>query len=174
MKTGKAFPYKVAAYSCSTCTRYKNTTNFDILTEQDREKWDIHRKTCRLDYPEYSSAYIETAVAPELIKQAYEKGIVFHTLVGDGDNDAIESCNKIQGFYHQLGIPKIKKFECLSHVMRTMMNYLIKDQIIADNDSEKPPVESQPNEMKNMTHSIAGRITHLYRLALENNSEIPT
>ena len=174
MKTGKALAYKVAAYSCLTCTRYKNKANIDILSEKDLEKLDNHRKTCRLEYPEYSSAHIETAVAPELIKQDYDRGIIFHTLVDDGDNDAIESLNKTSGFYHQLGIQKMGKFECLSHVMRTMMNNLIKDQLIADNNSEKVPVESLPKEIKNMTRSIAGRIAHLYRLALENNAENPT
>ena len=174
MKTDKALAYKVAAYSCPTCTRYKNKANIAILSEPDREKWDNHRKTCRIEYPEYSSAHIETAVSPELINQAYERGIIFHPLVGDGDNDAIESLNKTSGFYHQLGIQKIRKLECLSHVMRTMMSNLIKDQLIADNNSEKSPVESHPKEIKNMTRSIAVRITHLYRLALENNDENPT
>ena len=172
MKTGKALAYKVAAYSCPTCTRYKNKANIVILSELDREKWDNHRKTCRLEYPEYPSA--ETAVAPELINQAYLRGIIFHTLVGDSDNDAIESLNKTSGFYHQLWIQKIRKLECISHVMRTMMSNLIKDQLIADNNSEKSPVESHHKEIKNMTRSIAGRITHLYRLTLENNDESPT
>ena len=109
---------------------------------------------------------METAVAPELIQQAFHRGIVFHTLVGEGDNNAIESLNKT--FCDQLGIPEIKKLECLSHVMRTMLTNLIKHQLIA------APVEPHGEEIKNMTRSIAGRVTHLHRLALKDNDGNPT
>ena len=138
--------YKVAAYSRPTCTKYKNKANIDILSEPDREKWDNHRKTCRLEYPEYGGANLETAVAPELITQAYERGIVFHTLVGDGDDDAIESLSKTSRIYQKLGIDQnIRKIDCLSHVMRAMMSDLIRNQLEAGEClMEEASVETQP------------------------------
>ena len=123
-------------------------------------------------YPEYANIHLETAVAPELIKQAYERGIVFHTLVCDGDNDAVESLNDTSRIYQKLGIDQnIRKIECLSHVMRAMMSDLIRNQLEAGEClMEEASVEYQPKEIKNMTRSISGRISHLYRLALEKEN----
>ena len=60
--------------------------------------------------------------------------------------------------------------ECLSHVMRAMMCNLVKDQL----QTGKASVGSQPKEIKYITRSISGRISHLYRLVLENNEGNPT
>ena len=55
------------------------------------------------------------------------------------------------------------------------MSDLIRNQLEAGEClMEEASVESQPKEIKNMTRSISGRISHLYRLALENNDENPT
>ena len=59
--------------------------------------------------------------------------------------------------------------------MRPMMSNIIKNQLEAGKCSmEEASVSSQPKEIKCMTRSIAGRISHLYRLALENNEGNPT
>ena len=175
-KTGKALAYKVASNSCSTCSLYNNKDENATLTERERDNWDAHMGSCRIEYPDIANIHLETAVAPELIKEAYERGIVFHTLVGDGDNDAVESLNITSRIYQKLGIDQnIRKIECLSHVMRTMMSNLIRNQLEAGECLiEEPSVESQPREIKNMTRAIAGRIGHLYRLALQNNDGNPT
>ena len=142
---GKALAYKVASNSCYICTRYQNKDKKSTLSELERQKWDDHSETCPAEYSEYTNYHLETAVAPELIKQAHERGIVFHTLVSDGDSDAVESLNTSET-YLKLGINQnIKRIESLSHVMRAMMNDLIKNQLNeGEGLMEEASVESQP------------------------------
>ena len=135
---------------------------------QDQHNWDTHKPVCQADYSDYATVQLESAIASELLKQAHERGIVFHTLVCDGDNYTVGSLNDSL-VYGKLNIDqKIRKIECLSHVMRNMMNNLMNDQVEAGKSSlEEAPVESQSKEIKYMTRSISGRISHFYRLALE-------
>ena len=127
--TGKALAYKVVSNSCLTCTRYQNKDEKSTLSEPERQKWNDHLDTCPAEYSEYANIHLETAVAPEVIKQAHERGIVFHTLVCDGDSDAVESL-KTSDIYQKLCIiQNIWRIVCLSHVMRAMMNDLIKNQL---------------------------------------------
>ena len=81
-------------------------------------------------------------------------GIVFPTLVVDGDNDTVESLNA-SDIYRKRGIDlKIQKIECLSHVMRKMTNTLFNDRVETGTFSiEEGSVEAQPNEIEYMTLS---------------------
>ena len=86
------------------------------LSEQDQHDWDTHKPVCQADYSDYATVQLESAIAPELFKQAHERGIVFHTLVCDGDNDTVGSLNDSL-VYEKLNIDqKIRKIECHSHV----------------------------------------------------------
>ena len=78
-ETGKVLAYKVACKKCLICKRYQNRKQNGPLSELDVQKSD------------YAAIHLETAVAPEVIKQAHERGIVFHTLVCDGDSDAVDA-----------------------------------------------------------------------------------
>ena len=153
----------------------KNKDKKSTLSELERQKWDDHRETCPAQYSEYTNYHLETAVAPELIKHAHKRVIVFHTLISDGDSDAVESLNTSET-YMKLGINQnIKRIECHSHVMRAMMNDLIKSQLEeGEGLMKEASVESQPKEIKNMTRSLSGKFSHLYRLALRNNEGNPT
>ena len=56
---------------------------------------------------------------------------IFHTLVCDGDNDAVGSLIKSH-IYQNMSIDlNIRRMECLSHVIRAMINNLIKNQLEA-------------------------------------------
>ena len=73
--------------------------------------------------------------------------------------------------YKKLGIDlKIRRIECLAHVMRTMMNKLVKSEMEASKPSS---VESPSNEIQYMTQQVSGNIAHLYRLALQHNDGYP-
>ena len=114
-------------------------------------------------YDDLENVHLESAAAAELIKQAHERGIVFDTLICDGDNDTVESLNQ-SGVYQELGINlTIQKILCLAHVMRSMMKYLYMYQPYS------PEVKSGPKEIKHMNYKICGKIAHFYRLAFENH-----
>ena len=134
------------------------------------EAWDAHKIQCPAEYSELANIHLESAVAIDTLEQAYNRGIVFPTLVVKGDNDTVGSLNA-SDIYKKRGIDmEIQKIECLSHVMRTMMNNLFINRVETGTLSiEKESVESQPNEIENMTLAVAGRITHYYNLALKNN-----
>ena len=173
--TNKVIAYKVATNSCATCSRYQNKVNANTVLPSDQSKFDVHRKICQAEYSDYADSQLESAIAPELIKQAHERGVVFPTVICDGDNDTVESLNKLH-IYQNSGINlNIKKIECLSHVMRNLMNDLTKNQLKAGQVGagkrlmEEASVKSEPKEIKEMSYAISGRVTHLYRLALKNN-----
>ena len=113
-QTGKVLAYEIASNGCSICTRYRNKDTKDELLDDDRLKWDDHKKECQAKYTSSSNIHLESAVAPEVIKQAHKRGVVFSTLVCDGDNDTVGSLNKLD-IYKKLGIDmNIRKIECLT------------------------------------------------------------
>ena len=156
MKTGKVIAYKVGTNKCSGC------------------KLGIHKPDCQAEYFDYANVHLESAIAKNLLAQAHKRGIVFDTLVCDGDNDTVGSLNDSL-IYKNLGIDlNIRKIECLAHVMRTMMNNLFNNEVEAGKSSlEETSVESQSNEIKYMTRQLSGNISHLYRLALQHNDGYP-
>ena len=96
-----------------------------------------------------------------MIKQVHERGIVFDTLICDGDNDTVGALNQSDA-YQKLDINlKIQKILCLAHVMRNMMKYLFQNQ------PYPPEVKSGPKEIKHMDYKICGKVAHFSRLALE-------
>ena len=129
--TGKVLAYKVATNSCCSCTRYRNKEFAGTLSEQDQHNWDTHKPVCQADYSDYATVQPESAIVPEFLKQAYERGIVFHTLVCDGDNDTVGSLNDSLVYGKLNNDQKIREIECLSHVMRNIMNNLVNDQVEA-------------------------------------------
>ena len=57
--------------------------------------------------------------------------MAFHTLFCDGDNNAVVSLNKSHIHQNTCIDLIIKRMECLSHVIRAMINNLIKNQLEA-------------------------------------------
>ena len=127
-----------------------------------RKSWDAHKSDCiEQKYGDYENVHLESAAAIELIKQVHERGIVFDTLICDGDNDTVGALNQ-SGAYQKLDINlKIQKILCLAHVMRNMMKYLFQNQ------PYPPELKSGPEEIKHMDHKFCGKVAHFYRLALE-------
>ena len=121
-QTQKILAYLVISNRCATCSYYRGKEKNLELTVKMRQSWGAHKSNClELPYQDYEDVHLESAVAIELIEQAHERGIVFDTLVCDGDNDTVGSLNE-SGAYHKLDINlKIKKILCLAHVMRSMM-----------------------------------------------------
>ena len=75
-----------------------------------------HKSLCPAQYSEFASVQLESALAlaPVVIRQAYDRGIIFAGLVCDGDNKTIEALKDAR-VYHQLGEDlNINRLECLS------------------------------------------------------------
>ena len=122
--TSKVLAYKVGSSRCIKCTNFQKKDNDDMLSYAESQDWDAHNIQCSAEYSEYANIHLESAVALDILKQAYNRGIVFPTLVVDGDNDTVESLNT-SDIHRKRGIDlKIQKIECLSHVMRKMTNTL--------------------------------------------------
>ena len=102
-ETGKVLANKIACKKCLICKRYQNRKQNGALSELDVQKCGDHKETCTAEYSDYAAIHLETAVAPEVIKQTHERGIVFHTLVYDGDSYAVDALNN-KNIYKNLGI----------------------------------------------------------------------
>ena len=145
--TSKVLAYKMASNHCIRCTNFQKKEDDGILSDAESQDWDAHKIQCSAEYSEYANIHLESAVAHDILEQAYNRGIVFPTLVVDGDNDTVESLNAL-GIYQKRGIDlKIQKIECLSHVIRKMTNTLFTNRVETGTLSiEEGSVESQPNE----------------------------
>ena len=129
-ETKKVLAYDVACNSCSRCISYENKKFANSITEKDLADWDIHKKEeCGITHPNLPSSHLETALAFNIVDQAHKRGIVFSTMVCDGDNNSVEELNKAEVYKKDYGIDTIiEKMECLTHVTRKLMNDLMKYQ----------------------------------------------
>ena len=90
--------YGVACNSCAYCVRLNNRFRDSLITlEQYEVQVAIHEPSCCAEFADYSSVHLESAIAPKVISDALERGIVFTGIVSDGDNkthdvhDSLES-----------------------------------------------------------------------------------
>ena len=128
-ETGKVVSYGVACNSCAFCTETNNQLRDSIITtEQHEERIAIHASVCPAEYADYSSVHLESAIAPKVISDALERGIVFSGIVSDGDNKTHEALLKADVYGHLESGEAIERFECISHVAKRMKSNLNKRQ----------------------------------------------
>ena len=61
-----------------------------------------------------------------IVKEAYKRGIIFTEMVCDGDNNTVETLNE-EKIYQNISLDiHIRKHLCLSHILRRLMNDLMK------------------------------------------------
>ena len=119
--SGKVLSYDVACNSCPGCNEFQLKLNKKQISESDYRVWvENHKSICPAQYSEFASVQLESALAPVVVKQAYDRCIIFSGLVCDGDNKIIEAL-KYARVYQQLGQElEINRLECLSHVAKRM------------------------------------------------------
>ena len=119
--SGKVLSYEVACNSCPRCNEFELKYTREQINDDEYQLWEQNHKTiCPSKYSEFASVQLESALAPVILRQAYERGIIFSGLVCDGDNKTIEALKDAQ-VYHQLGVDvEINRLECLSHVVKRM------------------------------------------------------
>ena len=64
-----------------------------MLSDVESKDWGAHKIQCSAEFSEYANIHLESAVDLDILEQAYNRGIVFPTLVVNGDNDTVESLN---------------------------------------------------------------------------------
>ena len=121
VNSGKVLSYDVACNSCPSCNEFELKLNKKQISESDYRVWvENHKSICPAQYSEFASVQLESALAPVIVRQAYDRGIIFSGLVCDGDNKTIEALKDAR-VYQQLGQNfEISRLECLSHVAKRM------------------------------------------------------
>ena len=121
MDSSKVLSYDVACNSCPGCNKFELKLNKKQISESDYIIWvENHKSICPAQYFEFASVQLESALAPVVVKQAYDRCIIFSGLVCDGDNETIEALKDAR-VYQQLGQDlEINRLECLSHVAKRM------------------------------------------------------
>ena len=127
--TGMVVAYDVACNNCRQCNMYSSKFRENEITEDEHHNWYIeHESTCPAKYSEYASVHLESLLAPLVVRQAYDRGIIFSGVVSDGDNKT-DAALKDAGIYKKLGFDlEIGRLECLSHVLKRMKSNLCKKQ----------------------------------------------
>ena len=119
--SGKVLSYDVACNSCPGCNEFELKLNKNQISESDYRIWvENDNSICPAQFSEFASVQLESALAPVVVRQAYDRGIIFSGLVCDGDNKTIQALKEAQ-VYQQLGQNfEISRLECLSHVAKSM------------------------------------------------------
>ena len=69
---------------------------------------------------------MESAIAPQVVQQALERGIIFSGLVCDGDTKTHVALNHADIYRDIDNSVEIQRIECLAHVCRRLKAYLLK------------------------------------------------
>ena len=78
---------------------------------------------------------MESLLAPLVVRQAYDRGIIFTGVVSDGDNKT-DAALKDADIYKTLGFDlEIRRLECLSHALKRMKTNLCKKQEVLLKDA---------------------------------------
>ena len=126
--TAKVVSYGIACNSCKQCNEHRNMRRNGSISEEEYHIWEaIHKPRCTANYSEYASVQLESALAPVVVGDALDRGIIFSGLVTDGDNKTHEVLRKAK-LYQHLGIDSIEHLECLSHVAKRLKANLCKRQ----------------------------------------------
>ena len=134
--TAKVVAYDVACNTCRQCNMYASKLRDNEITEKEHHNWHIeHKITCPAKYSEYASVHLESLLAPIVVRQAFDRGIIFSGVVSDGDNKT-DAALKDADIYNSLGFDlEIGRLECLSHVLKRMKTNLCKKQEVVLKDA---------------------------------------
>ena len=136
VETGKVLAYDVACNTCRQCNLYASKLRDNEINEEQHHDWYLqHKTTCPAKYSEYASVHLESLLAPLVVRQAYDRGVIFTGVVSDGDNKT-DAAIKDADIYKTLGFDlEIGRLECLSHVLKRMKSNLCKKQVVELKDA---------------------------------------
>ena len=128
-ETSKVLAYEVACNSCPICSRQSNALRTGNLDQDAYDAWHIdHKEQCPATYSDVSSVRLESELAPVILSQCLQRGVLITGLVCDGDNKTfskVSECN----LYREVGWSgEIERFECLAHVLKRMKSHLVDEQ----------------------------------------------
>ena len=129
MSLGKILAYDVACNSCPKCTQYANQLEEHKIEQLEYDELvDSHWSTCPAKFSEYASVSLESELAPTILDQALERGIIFYGLVCDGDAKTFAKVTEHNPYANTVPLHTIQRFECLAHVGKCMKDHLIEHQ----------------------------------------------
>ena len=63
---------------CPGCNEFELKLNKKQISESDYRVWvENHKSICPTKYSEFASVQLESMLTPVLVKQAYDRGIIF-------------------------------------------------------------------------------------------------
>ena len=128
VETGKVLSYEVACNSCRLCVEKQQALREKRIDTVAYKSWlENHSKSCQASgYGKYSSAALESQLAPVIFKKSIEDKLIYSTIVADGDD---KSSNLLveKGVYQEFGV-QITRQECLSHVQKRIRIHLAEKQ----------------------------------------------
>ena len=76
--TAKVVSYGIASDSCKLCTQYLNKRRDGNISEENYYLWYSSRKPrCTANYSQYASVQLESALAPVVVGEALNRGIIW-------------------------------------------------------------------------------------------------
>ena len=128
VSTAKVITYGIASNSCKLCVEYQSRKRTGAISSDDYDALALkHEPVCTAKYSDYASVQLESAIAPSIVCQALDRGVVFSGIVTDGDNKTFEVLKKAN-LYEDLNVEMMEHMECLSHVAKRMKINLCKRQ----------------------------------------------
>ena len=128
-ETGKVLAYGVACNSCAFCSALDNKLrDSEIDSEVYATRMAVHKPLCSAEYSEFSSVQLESAIAPKVIGNALARGVIFSSIVSDGDNKTHDVLEKAAVYQNIRDAPTIERFECIAHVAKRTKTNLHKHQ----------------------------------------------
>ena len=107
----------------------ENKLRDSVITSTEYEtKLSIHNPVCSAEYYDYSSVQLESAIAPTVIRDALERGVIFSAIVSDGDSKTHDVFAKAGVYKDVCDGPTIDRFECIAHVAKRLKTNLFKRQ----------------------------------------------
>ena len=87
VENAKVVTYDVVWSNYRQCNMYASNLRNQEITEEQHHEWFLeHQSKCPAKYLEYASVHLESLLAPLVVRQAYDRGIIFTWVVSYEDN----------------------------------------------------------------------------------------
>ena len=109
--TSQVLGYEVACNSCSVCTQHSNELCTGKISQAKYDEWQIsHKEHCPTAYSDVSFVCLESELAPVILSQCLNRGVLFTGLVCDGDNKTFSKVNECNPYREKLSFLKFVYF----------------------------------------------------------------
>ena len=130
--------------NCRNCNTYASKLRENEITEEEHHDWYItHHSKCHAKYSEYASVHLKSLLAPLLVRQACDRGVIFTGIVSEGDNKTDVALKEAKVYANLVFDLEIGRLECLSHVLKRMKTNLCKKQEAVLKESRTYKVNTQ-------------------------------